>query len=115
MRKQLFSFFVLAFFTQLALAQTSSLKGIVVDSIENKNLQNSVISLLRVKDSVLVKFTRADKSGKFSISNLKEGQYIVMITHPLLGDYFDKTAVAAGTVNDLGKIFMIPKVNCWRK
>ena len=109
MRKHLFSSIILAFVTQLALAQTSSLKGIVVDSIENKNLQNTVISLLRVKDSVLVKFTRADKSGKFSISNLKEGQYIVMITHPLLGDYFDNTTIKPGTANDLGRIVMIPK------
>jgi hypothetical protein len=109
MRKQVLLALGLAFITQLALAQTSSLKGSVVDNTENKNLQNTVISLMRAKDSVLVKFTRADRAGNFSISNIKEGEYIVMITHPYLGDYFDKTEIKPNVVNDLGKINMIPK------
>jgi len=109
MRKYVFLSFVLAFVTELALAQTSSLKGIVEDTVEHKTLQNTVISLLKVNDSVLVKFTRADKTGKFSINNIKDGQYILMITHPLLGDYFDKITVAPGAVNDLGTIAMTPK------
>src|SRR5687767_14923925 len=109
MRKYFFSFIILAFVTQVALAQTSSVIGVVEDSIEKKNLHNTVISLLRVKDSVLVKFTRADKSGKFSLSNVKDGEYIIMITHPLLGDYFDRTTVKPGVVNNLGTIAMIPK------
>src|SRR5688572_30709792 len=109
MRKYFFSFIILAFVTQVALAQTSSVIGVVEDSIEKKNLHNTVISLLRVKDSILVKFTRADKSGKFSLSNVKDGEYIIMITHPLLGDYFDKTTVKPGVVNNLGTIAMIPK------
>ncbi|MGZ5219471.1 MAG: outer membrane beta-barrel family protein [Chitinophagaceae bacterium] len=109
MRKQFVLSLALIIIAQVALAQTASLKGAVVDNTEHKNLQNTVISLLRAKDSVLVKFARADKAGNFSISNLKEGEYIIMITHPYLGDYFDKTAIKPGIVNDLGKINMIPK------
>ena len=60
-------------FVQLVSAQTTSVKGTVVDNTENKNLQNTVISLMRAKDSVLVKFTRADKAGQFSMSDLNEG------------------------------------------
>jgi len=100
---------ILAFTSCLAFAQTTSLKGSVVDNTDNKNLQNTVISLLRTKDSALVKFARADRAGNFSIPNLKEGKYIVMITHPYLGDYFDTTLIKPNTVNDLGKIVMIPK------
>src|SRR6185295_1253732 len=109
MRKYVFLSFVLAFVTELTLAQTSSVKGIVEDTVEHKTLQNTVISLLKVNDSVLVKFTRADKTGKFSINNVKDGQYILMITHPLSGDYFDKITVAPGAVKDLGTIAMTPK------
>ena len=109
MRKQVLLALSLALFTQLAIAQTPSLKGSVIDNTDNKNLQNTVISLMRAKDSVLVKFTRADKAGNFSISNIKEGDYIVMITHPYLGDYFDKAEVKPNVVTDLGKINMIPK------
>lgn len=109
MRKQTFLTLILALITSLAFSQTSSLKGAVIDSIENKNLQNTLISLMRAKDSVLVKFARADKAGNFFISNLKEGEYIIMITHPYHGDYFDKTEIKPNTVNDLGKINLIPK------
>lgn len=109
MRKQYLLVLILAFTTSLAFSQTSTLKGSVVDNTENKNLQNTLISLMRANDSVLVKFARADKAGNFSITGLKEGQYIIMITHPYLGDYFDKTEIKPNTVNDLGKINMIPK------
>jgi len=109
MRKKVLLVLCLALLTHLVFAQTTSLKGSVVDNSDNKNLQNTVISLMRASDSVLVKFARADKSGNFSISNIKEGQYIVMITHPYLGDYFDKMEVKPNVVNDLGTINMIPK------
>ena len=82
MRKKVLLALGLAFITQLAFAQTSSLKGSVVDNTDNKNLQNTVISLMRARDSVLVRFVRADRAGNFSISNLKEGEYIIMITIP---------------------------------
>lgn len=109
MRKQAILVLILFFFAHFALAQGGSVKGTVVDNTDNKNLQNTVISLLRVEDSVLVKFDRADKAGKFSIPNIKEGEYILMITHPYLGDYFDKTSVKPNVDTDLGTINMIPK------
>ncbi|WP_276503335.1 outer membrane beta-barrel family protein [Terrimonas pollutisoli] len=96
-------------FIQFAIAQSSGVKGSVADEVDHKYLQNTVISLMRAKDSVLVKFARADKAGNFSLPNLKAGEYLVMITHPYLGDYFDKIQVKEAEVADLGKIKMIPK------
>ena len=49
----------------------SSIKGTVTDSVEKKNPQNAVVSLMRQTDSVLVKFNRADKEGHFLITDLK--------------------------------------------
>ncbi len=109
MRKKTVLALALILLIQFVSAQSASLKGSVVDNTDNKNLQNTVISLMRAKDSVLVKFARADKAGNFSIPGLKEGEYIVMITHPYLGDYFDKTQIKPDTATDLGKIIMIPK------
>ncbi len=109
MRKQLILVLCLILFVHFVSAQTASLKGTVADNTDNKNLQNTVISLMRAKDSVLVKFARADKAGHFQLSNLKEGDYILMITHPYLGDYFDKPIIKPNEVTDLGKINMIPK------
>src|SRR6185436_301318 len=90
-------------------SQQSSVKGTVIDTVDKKNLVNTTISLLRKTDSVLVKYTRADKDGNFNLNGLKEGPYILMATHPYLGDYFDEVNVKAGTVNELGKIVMTPK------
>jgi len=57
-------------------SQTASIKGTVTDTVEKKNLSNSVVSLLKPVDSILVKFTRCDKDGHFSLTSLKEGKYI---------------------------------------
>ena len=90
-------------------SQFSSIKGTITDTFENKNLSNTAIALLRQNDSVLVKFTRADKDGNFSIKGLKEGKFILMATHPYLGDYFDNIELKQNSETDLGKIFMTPK------
>jgi hypothetical protein len=107
MRKFLLLSLALILCLSKIVAQSPTLKGVVADTIDKKNLQNTVISLLRT-DSVLVRFTRASRNGDFSINNIDPGKYIVMITHPYVGDYFDKVTIKHG-VNDLGKIFMIPK------
>lgn len=90
-------------------AQQSSLKGNIADTTDNKNLQHTVISLLRPKDSVLVRFARADRQGNFLMSRLDSGRYLLMITHPYLGDFFDKIELKPDAETDLGKVVMIPK------
>ena len=82
MRKLLFAFFTLILSSTIVHAQTSTLKGIVADTSDKKNLEHTVISLLREKDSALAKFTRADKTGNFLINNIRPGKYVLMITHP---------------------------------
>lgn len=67
-------------------AQTISVSGSVKDTSQNKGVQNAVIALLHTKDSVLYKFTRTDANGRYSFSNIKAGEYIVMTTHPYFGD-----------------------------
>ena len=93
-----------------AIGQRASLKGSVSDTLDHKNLQNTLITVMRASDSSLAKFTRADKSGNFSITDLDSGKYILMITHPYLGDYFDQVTLAAGVEKDLGNINMISKM-----
>ncbi len=109
MRKFLITIFSSVILSFGASAQSAVMKGVVVDNNDHKNLQHSVISLLRSTDSVLVKFTRADKNGNFQIANLKEGEYIIMITHPYVGDFIDIIQIKPGKENDLGIINMIPK------
>jgi outer membrane beta-barrel protein/carboxypeptidase family protein len=74
---------------QYCIAQTASVKGTVTDTSEKKNLSNAVVAILRKSDSVLVKFTRSDAEGKFTISKLPEGKFFLLVTHPNYADYFD--------------------------
>lgn len=92
-----------------AYGQRASLRGSVADTLDHKNLQNTVVTLMRAKDSVLVKFTRVDRTGNFSIPDLDSGRFVVMITHPYLGDYFDNITLQPGVASDMGRIIMIPK------
>src|SRR6187401_2920055 len=108
MRKLIYSFLLL-FIASSAYSQTQTLKGTLKDTSENRILVNTVISVLTKKDSVLVKFTRADKDGNFKIQGLKEGSYILLITHPYMGDYFDNVEVKAAAPTDLGNVHLTPK------
>src|SRR5688572_3815958 len=89
-------------------SQSASIKGTIRDTVENKNLPNTVVALLRTSDSVLIKFTRVDKEGNFAIQSLKEGKYILMITHPYVGDYFDNLDLQNSLI-DLGNVYLTPK------
>ena len=109
MRKFFTVVLLVLFACPLVYSQKSSLKGSLADTTENKNVQNTVVSLMRAKDSVLVNFSRADRSGHFQLNNLDSGTFILMITHPYLGDYFDKLNVKANENTDLGRIVLIPK------
>jgi hypothetical protein len=48
-----------------------SIKGSVLDTASRTGLQNASITVLNSKDSTLVRFTRADANGAFSLNNLK--------------------------------------------
>ena len=108
MRKLILGFLLL-FIGSSAFTQTQTLKGTLKDTSENRSLANTVISVLSKKDSVLVKFARADKNGSFTIEGLKEGNYIILITHPYMGDYFDNVEVKANAPVDLGNVHLTPK------
>ncbi len=89
--------------------QNGSVKGLVTDTLNKQNLTNAVVSVLRAKDSVLVKFTRTNKEGSFNLPNISAGKYIVMVTYPSYADYIDIVSVTEGSVTDLGKVPVITK------
>ncbi|HEX3167416.1 MAG TPA: hypothetical protein VHQ93_14200, partial [Chitinophagaceae bacterium] len=107
--RQLISGLLLLFIASSAFSQSQTLKGTLKDTSENRSLANTVISVLTKKDSVLVKFVRADKDGNFKIQGLKEGSYILLITHPYMGDYYDNIEVKGEAPTDLGNVHLTPK------
>lgn len=89
MFKAILTFVVLSMFSFTTQAQTINISGSVNDPNESKPVPNAVVALLTVKDSVLVKFTRTDKDGKFVLTNITPGKYIMMKTHPYFADLLE--------------------------
>ncbi len=109
MRKPSIALFCCFFVISSAFAQQSSLKGTITDTLNKQNLHNAVISVLRVKDSVLVKYTRTDARGNFDVKNVPAGNFILMVSYPTYADYVDKITVEAGKDMNLGALPLITK------
>src|SRR4051812_26856121 len=92
-------------------AQHATVKGAIYDTINKEHLSNTVIALLRLQDSVLYKFTRSDKEGNFSIQNIANGKYIVLVTENTYADYLDNITINSDTTITLGTIPMTLKAN----
>lgn len=75
------------------------ISGSVADTSQKKSIVNAVIALLTPGDSVLYRFTRTDANGKYSFSNVKEGNYILMTTHPYFADYLDNIEAKGASLN----------------
>ena len=90
-------------------AQTASVKGIIFDTINHKNLVNISVSLLRQKDSVLYKFTHSDTKGFFELKNLLPGNYLLFVRHPGYEDYIDHLQLNDSSKIDLGTVMMTLK------
>lgn len=84
-------------------AQTSIVRGAVLDTAEKKPLHNAVVSLIYKKDSTLYKFTRTDKAGAFQLSDVPQGSYLMLVTFPKFADYADGVTVQ-NEVTDVGNI-----------
>ena len=80
--KKLLTMLVAASFTFGAQAQQTGgkISGTIKDGGNQAVIDAASISLLRSKDSSLVKTSLTDKAGNFSFENIKDGQYLVMAT-----------------------------------
>jgi len=58
-----------------------SLRGVVVDGADNKPLANASVVLLDT-DSIMRNFARADEDGKFTVKNVKPGDYLLLVSYP---------------------------------
>ena len=79
MKKILLSFSVILI-SCLAFAQQNVIKGKVLEINKINLVPATTISLLKLKDSAIVKTSFADAAGNFSLENVKTGSYILMAT-----------------------------------
>ncbi len=90
-----------------AFSQKANLSGIVINN-DKSSVYNSVVALLTQKDSILYKFTRSDKSGKFDFKNIKPGKFVLMTSHSQYADYVDEIIINENE-NNTGTIELISK------
>lgn len=90
-------------------AQTSSVKGIISDSAINQKISKASVSVLNLKDSVLVDYTRTATDGTFKISGLPQGDYILLITFPKYGDYVDLFTIENNADVEMKQIYLTQK------
>lgn len=103
---RLLLFIIFCFSSHYTFAQSSwSLKGAVADHASGVSLQHTTISVLRAKDSTLVKFTRANEHGIFNIADLQKGKLFLLITYPGYADYIEHFSLdSTKTIIDFGRI-----------
>src|ERR1700741_638855 len=93
-------------FSATTFGQKATVRGIITDTLNQQTLKNTSISLLRTSDSVLYRFTRSKDDGRFELSNIQPGNYILMVNHQAYADYFDHLALKEGQTADLGKVML---------
>ncbi len=98
-------------FYGVCMAQNATVKGAVTDTINKQTLPNSVVSVLRAKDSILVKFSRANAKGGFELKNLPAGNYLLLVTYPEYADYAEAFTLADSATFSTGDIKLILKAN----
>ena len=80
MRKYILTgFFGLLSFLAIGQTKIGKVSGSVTDN-SSKPLQSASISLLKAKDSSLVKLAVSNKDGKYEIENIATGDYLLTIT-----------------------------------
>lgn len=102
-------FLLLFFCISFSYGQTS-IKGKVIDKGENKPLTNASVILLTAQDSILKVFTRTNEAGNFTIPQLENGAYRVLITYPKFELYSDLIK-ADGNKIDLHDIKISSRAN----
>lgn len=70
------------FITSFAWSQEMNVKGTVYDTTGTKPVQNAVAMAVRMKDSVLLGFTRTDKNGQFELKGFPADTFALTIDHP---------------------------------
>ena len=98
--RQIFTMLVLALATGLVVnAQTvSRISGSVKDEAGSP-ITSATLSLLKAKDSSLIKIAVTDKAGLYEFVNIKEGQYLLSATSVGFGKKFSQPfSVAASDV-----------------
>ncbi|MBU3661264.1 MAG: hypothetical protein FGM14_15435 [Flavobacteriales bacterium] len=79
----IFFLFALAFLPKVS-AQNMKVTGHVVDTTGKRALANVSVLAVRIKDSLLLKYTRTNADGDFVLTNFKVDTFTLIVEHPEL-------------------------------
>ena len=90
-----------------ALAQSMQVSGNVQDTVAKSPVKAATAMAVRLADSLLVKYTRTDGKGAFTLRNLPLDTYQVIISHPSFADQvFIVLGSEKNNVYDFGRIIL---------
>lgn len=95
-------------FTFTAFTQNVQLKGTVTDTINHTSIDLASIAVITQKDSLLVKSTRSNAQGKFQLTNLKDGDYFLLVSYPKFVDFVEKFSIHNGQADYSGNVVLTP-------
>lgn len=96
--------------TGKVLSQTMQVSGNIQDTIAKAAVKDATAMAVRLADSLLVKHTRTDEKGAFTLRNLPLDTYQVIISHPSFADQvFIVLGSGKNNVYDFGRIILPPK------
>jgi hypothetical protein len=93
-----------------ATAQSYTIRGSVLDTLNNNPLYRASVVLIRTSDTVIQTFGRTTQSGDFTLKAPKPGKYMLRISFPSFADYTDIINVKKETT-DLGTLPMVSKTH----
>ncbi len=81
MKRTLLYFLVMLLCPVMAMAQKATVSGLIMDGTNNEALIGANIILLQPKDSTQVSGVVSDTDGKFKMSGVKAGSYILKVSY----------------------------------
>ena len=101
---------VLFLISNSVFSQTMKISGNVQDTISNRPLEYSLVMAIRIKDSILIAYTRSDKSGHFELKDIPLDTIQITISNTKFGDQlFYVFGSPTNSVFDFGNIVLPPK------
>ena len=79
-KHNLIRIFILVSFLFTSLGLNAQIKGILKDSTSKEVVMFANIGLLNPNDSSLIKGTVSDQNGKFKLTGVKDGEYILKVS-----------------------------------
>lgn len=94
--------------TGFSFGQSATITGTIRDTSDNSNINLASVAILTLKDSVLQKSARSNLQGKFEISNIKDGDYILLVSYPKYIDYVELFSINNGVSDNSREISLMP-------